>query len=226
VGVLRQAYLGGPLKVDAQIAKVFARAISDLKSLGVEVVEQVALENVRPVPVAERCRGLKYDLNEYLAKQGPLVRVHSLAEIISSGRYDPSVEEDLLTMQAGPSEGPESAACAASAAYREALAAALTMVMDRQRLDVLIYPTWSQPPQLISHLVVEEAGQSLRFATASGFPALTVPMGFAGDVLPAGLSFLGRAWSEPRLLRIAFGYEQATRYRRPPLLAPPMPPIQ
>jgi Asp-tRNA(Asn)/Glu-tRNA(Gln) amidotransferase A subunit family amidase len=225
LGVLRQAYLGGPLKIDGQISRVFTRALSDLKSLGVEIVDPVSLDMVRQLPGAENCHGLRYDLNEYLASQGSLVPVHSLAEIISSGKYDPSIEEDLLAMQARPQGGPGSPACEASSTYREALAAALTATMERHHVDALIYPTWSQPPQPVFNMPPEEAGQSLRFATAAGFPALTVPMGFAADVLPSGLSFLGRAWSEDRLIRIAYGYEQATRYRRPPVLAPPMPPI-
>jgi len=70
--------------------------------------------------------------------------------------------------------------------------------------------------------VSQDAGQSLRFATAAGFPALTVPMGFSTEDLPLGLSFMGRAWSDARLVELAYGYEQATRHRRPPVLAPPI----
>ncbi|NQW02961.1 MAG: amidase [Acidobacteria bacterium] len=222
VGVLRQAYQGGPLKVDSQVARVFARAIADLKSLGVDVADSVSLENVKPSPIAERCQGLKYDLNDYLKSQGDLVPVHSLAEILASGRYDPSVDEDMRARQQAASEGPGSKACEANAAYREAVAGALSAAMDRQQLDVLIYPTWSQLPQFINHIDVQEAGQSLRFSSSAGFPALTVPMGFSTEELPLGLSLLGRAWSEPLLMRLSYAYEQATRHRRPPVLAPPI----
>jgi Asp-tRNA(Asn)/Glu-tRNA(Gln) amidotransferase A subunit family amidase len=223
LGVLRQAYQGGPLKIDAQITKLFSRVLADLKSLGAEVVDSVSIEHVAAAPKAEQCRGLKYDLNEYLARQGSRAPVRSLAEIIFSGRFDPTIEDDLRVMEASAQNGPGSDSCAANVAYRAAVAAAVTAAMDRHRLDVLIYPTWSQPPQFTYQVNSQEAGQTLRFATAAGFPAITVPMGFTAEVLPAGVSFLGRAWSEAELLRVANAYERATRHRRPPVLAPPIP---
>jgi len=226
VGVLRQAYLGGPLKINPQVARVFSRAMADLDSLGVKVIDPVAIEKVTFPPIAERCRGLKYDLNEYLASQGGKVPVHTLGQIIAGGRYDPSVEQDLRAMQAIVPEGPGTKACEASEAYRTAFAAAITTLMDKQKLDALVYPTWSQLPQLTYNIVSQEAGQSMRFSTAAGFPAITVPMGFSTEELPLGLSFMGRAWSESRLIELSYGYEQATRHRRPPVLAPPIRRVQ
>lgn len=225
LGVLRQAYQGGALKIDAQITKLFSRALADLKSLGAEVVDSVSIEHVAAAPKAEHCQGLKYDLNEYLARQGSRAPVRSLAEIIFSGRFDPTIEDDLRLMEASAQNGPGSDSCAANVAYRAAVAAAVTAAMDRRKIDFLIYPTWSQPPQFTYQVNSQEAGQTLRFATAAGFPAITVPMGFTADVLPAGISFLGRAWSEAELLQVANAYERATRQRRPPVLAPPIPSI-
>lgn len=222
IGVLRQAYQGGGLKLDPQIAKIFARALNDLQSLGAEVIDTVSVAYVAPSDIAEHCQGLKYDLNAYLAEHGDRVPVHSLSEIVASGRYDPSIADDIRAMEGRPSEGPSSKACAASAKYRADMAAAISSEMDRLQVQALVYPTWSQLPQLANHLDVQQAGQSLRFATASGFPALTVPMGFTQDGLPVGLSFLGRAWTEAGLLRAAFTYEKATGHRRPPVLAPPL----
>jgi Asp-tRNA(Asn)/Glu-tRNA(Gln) amidotransferase A subunit family amidase len=223
IGILSQAYLGGPLKIDPQVARLFARALTDLSSLGVEIVDTVALTPIQPLPEMEHCQGLKYDLNAYLAQQGDRVPVHSLQEIIASGRYHPSIEQDLLAMQASPQQGPGSKACDASAAYRASVAAAMTAAMDRLDLDALVYPTWSQQPQRTNHIDPLGAGQTLRFATAAGFPALSIPMGFTTEVLPSGLSLLGRKWADAHLLRVAYAYEQATRHRRPPVLAPPIP---
>jgi Asp-tRNA(Asn)/Glu-tRNA(Gln) amidotransferase A subunit family amidase len=222
VGVLRQAYEGDPLQIDKQIARTFGQALQDLTELGVIVVEDVTIAAVPPVAGAEECRGLKYDLDEFLATQGDRVPVHSLDQIIASRKFDPSIESDLREMSEGRHEGPGSAACAASVEYRTAMGAALTEAMDSAQLDALVYPTWSQPPQYMFSYGPEGAGQTLRFATAAGFPAITVPMGYTDKVLPAGLSMLGRAWSEAQLLRIAHAYEQATHHRHPPSLTPPL----
>ncbi|MGH7970440.1 MAG: amidase family protein, partial [Limisphaerales bacterium] len=60
-----------------------------------------------------------------------------------------------------------------------------------------------------------DVGGSTTFAAVAGYPSITVPAGFVFG-LPVGISFFGRAWSEPKLLRIAYGFEQATHARRPP----------
>jgi Asp-tRNA(Asn)/Glu-tRNA(Gln) amidotransferase A subunit family amidase len=223
IGVLRQAYQGDRLRLDPQVARIFARALTDFGSLGATVVDSVSIGKVDNAPLAELCQGLKYDLNEYLARKGDRVPVHNVAAILTSGKFDPTIGDDLRAMQATDSQGPGSAACVAGTRYREAVAAALSAEMDRLQLDVLVYPTWSQIPQLTSHINAAEAGQSLRFATASGNPAITLPMGFTQEGLPVGFSLLGRKWTEAGLVRVAYAYEQATRHRRPPVLAPPIP---
>jgi Asp-tRNA(Asn)/Glu-tRNA(Gln) amidotransferase A subunit family amidase len=90
--------------------------------------------------------------------------------------------------------------------------------MDAMRLDALIYPTWSNPPRLIGDLNTPGGDNNQLFAPSTGFPAITVPMGDTHGTLPAGLQFFGRAWSEPKLLELAYSYEQATHHRRPPTL--------
>jgi amidase len=222
IGILRQAFQGGALRVDPEVARVFARALRDMESLGARIVDSVAIEQVAPVPGAEQCRGLKYDLNEYLAQQGADAPVKSLKDILASGAVGPSAREDLLEAQASVQEGPQSDGCRANAAYRRAFSEAVTREMDRLSLDVLVYPTWSQPPQRVTQVDPYHAGQTLMFATAAGFPAITVPMGEVVEVLPAGLSFLGRAWNEETLFRLAYSFEQTTRHRRPPIAAPPI----
>jgi Asp-tRNA(Asn)/Glu-tRNA(Gln) amidotransferase A subunit family amidase len=91
-------------------------------------------------------------------------------------------------------------------------------LMDSARLDALLYPTWSNPPRLIGDLNTPGGDNSQLFAPSTGFPAITVPMGYARGTLPAGLQVFGRPWSEATLLRLAYAYEQATHHRRPPVL--------
>ena len=110
-------------------------------------------------------------------------------------------------------------------AYRAALAKSkrlagpegIDAVMSRLKLDALIAPT--SGPAWTTDLVNGDhyLGSATTPAAVAGYPHVTVPAGQVGG-LPVGLSFFGRAWSEPVLLGFAFAYEQATHHRRPPVL--------
>jgi amidase len=101
--------------------------------------------------------------------------------------------------------------------------AGIDAVMDRLRLDALVAPTGS--PAWVTDLVNGDhfLGASSTPAAVAGYPAITVPAGSAFG-LPVGISFIGRAWSEPLLLKLAYAYEQSTRHRRPPTFAPTVDP--
>jgi len=105
---------------------------------------------------------------------------------------------------------------------RAAVRAVVGRAMDRLRLDALVYPTWSNAPRLIGDLNTPAGDNSQVFAPLTGWPAVQVPMGYTRGALPAGLTLFGRAWSEPVLFRLAYGYEQATGHRRPPPSVPPL----
>ncbi len=220
IGVLHQAYEHASLPVDEDIAKVFAKALEDLKAAGAEIIDPapVDLSQVRRGPDANICRGFKYDINEYLAKQGDRVPVHSLEEIIASGKFHESIRNRLEQAQRGTPQDAESDACKGDAAYREAFGAAVTKTMDDLKLDAFVYPTWSQSPQLIGSVSQQQAGDNSQvFSPTSGFPAINVPMGYTrGGTLPIGMTIFGRAWSEAILIKLAYAYEQATHHRRPP----------
>lgn len=101
--------------------------------------------------------------------------------------------------------------------------AALEAVMTSQGLDAIVYPTSPRRPSLLAAPIETPGGGTdnpVNLANLSGFPDLVVPAGFTGDGLPVGLSFLGRAFSEPRLLALGYAFEQATRARRLPRHTP------
>jgi Asp-tRNA(Asn)/Glu-tRNA(Gln) amidotransferase A subunit family amidase len=96
--------------------------------------------------------------------------------------------------------------------------------MDRDGLNAVIYPTWSNPPRKIGDMQSPAGDNSQMLSPQTGFPSITVPMGYTYDALPAGITFLGRMFSEPDLIKYAYAYEQATRHRRPPTLFKPLDP--
>ena len=222
IGILRQAYERDT--TDPEIVDVFMAAIKDLERAGATIVDpvRVDLTDVRRPQGGGACGGFKYDINRYLAAQGDRVPVHSLEEIIRTRRFHPSIEARLQSAQSGPENGPETPACKADAEYREQFRAAVTKTMDGNRLDAFVYPTWSNPPRLIGDLNTPHGDNSQVYSPTTGWPSISVPMGYTRGVLPSGVTFFGRAWSEPTLIKLAYGYEQVTRHRRPPASAPPL----
>jgi amidase len=106
--------------------------------------------------------------------------------------------------------------------HRMSRALGIDAVMTRYRLDALVAPTGG--PAWLTDLVNGDSGSAVAPAPSSvaavaGYPHITVPAGYVHG-LPVGVSFIGRAWSEPTLIRIAYAYEQATKHRRPPTFAP------
>jgi len=97
-------------------------------------------------------------------------------------------------------------------AFREAILNA----MERDKVDAIVYPTWSNPPRKVGDTKTQAGDNSQVLSPQTGFPAITVPMGFTYDNLPAGLTFLGKLFDEPTLIKYAYAYEQATKHRHPP----------
>ena len=224
IGVLRYAYERD--STDPEIVQVFMRAVEDLRAAGATIIDPGVVDGIAEIrrpQGAGPCMGFKYDINRYLASHGDRVPVKSLAEIIKSGKFHPTVQRRLEQAEQGPENGPESAACKAEMEYRDRVKAAVTSAMDAQKIDVWVYPTWSNPPRLIGDLNTPGGDNSQFFSPTTGFPSIQVPMGYTrGGRLPAGITFFGRAWSEAALIKYAYAYQQATRHRRPPESTPPL----
>jgi Asp-tRNA(Asn)/Glu-tRNA(Gln) amidotransferase A subunit family amidase len=222
IGILRQAYERANQPADAEVVAVFEKALEAMKTAGATIVDQITIERVTRQQGAGTCRGFKYDINDYLATRGKKAPVHSLTEIVASGKFDPSIANRLKGAESGQmGAGPESDACKAEMAYREAFGAAITKVMDDQKLDALVYPTWSFPPRLIADTQMPTGDNSQVYSPNSGFPALNVPMGYTREnQLPAGMTILGRAWDEARIIKLGYAFEQATHHRRAPASTP------
>jgi Asp-tRNA(Asn)/Glu-tRNA(Gln) amidotransferase A subunit family amidase len=224
IGVLRFAYERPT--TDAEIVDVFMRAVDDLRRAGATIIDPGVIDGLSEIRRQQGigpCMGFKYDINRYLASHGDRVPVKSLTEIVKSGRFHPSVQRRLEQADEGVVNGPETPACQAEMDYRRRVGEAVTKTMDAQKIDAWVYPTWSNPPRLIGDLNTPGGDNSQFFSPTTGFPAIQVPMGYTrGGRLPAGITFFGRAWSEPQLIKYAYAYEQATRHRRPPESTPPV----
>jgi amidase len=200
--------------------------VEDLRRAGATIVDPATVEGLdaikRPQDVGP-CMGFKYDLNRYLAAQGDRVPVKTLAEIIKSGKFHPTVQRRLEQAERGPVNGPDSPGCKADTVYRGQVREAVLKTMDKLKLDVFVYPTWSNPPRLIGDLNTPAGDNSQFFSPTTGFPAINVPMGFTrGGTLPAGMTIYGRAWSESTLIKFAYAFEQATHIRHAPSSTPPL----
>lgn len=225
VGVLRQAYERPG--ADAEVLAVFDRALDDMRRAGATVIDTVLIPELDSLLRAQRgsggCHRFKYDLGRWIASTGGRAPIKGLDDIIESRRYHPSIQVRLERAQRAEVPPEESEGCARRERFRDGLRAAVLRVMDRLRLDALVYPTWSNPPRLIGDLNTPAGDNSQLFSPSTGWPAVQVPMGYTrGGLLPAGITFFGRAWSEPMLFRLAYAYEQATHHRRPPPTTPPL----
>jgi Asp-tRNA(Asn)/Glu-tRNA(Gln) amidotransferase A subunit family amidase len=220
IGVLRQAYERDT--TDAEIVQVFMNAVEDLRRAGATIVDpaRVELDQIRRAQGVGPCMGFKYDINRYFASHGDRIPMKSLAEVVKSGRFHPSVQRRLEQAQDGAENGPETPACKAEQEYRDQVRAAVNKTMDVLKLDAFVYPTWSNPPRLIGDLNTPHGDNSQFFSPTTGFPSIQVPMGYTRGLLPAGITFFGRAWAEPALIKLAYSYEQATHHRRPPPSTP------
>lgn len=223
IGVLHQAY--DTPTTDPEIRALFAAALDDLRRQGAEIVDPVAVDSLDQWRRDARgsCFPFKHDLNAWLASHGDRVPRRSLTEIIRSRRFHPSIEGRLTAADTVTLEPEDNPACARRDEFRARLRRGVLELMARNRLDALVYPTWSNPPRLIGDLNTPPGDNNQLFSPSTGFPAITVPMGFTrGGRLPAGLQFFGRPWAESVLIRLAYSYEQATRHRRPPTTTPPL----
>lgn len=201
---------------DPEVRARFQDAVRTLEAAGATVVD------LHSVPVLEvrvpLCSSFRRDLEAYLATRPGLPR--TLDEIVEGGRFNPSVEPRLRAL-ARDSLGGDPERCAASADARARFQEGVRALLREHRLDALIHPTWANPPRLVGDLTSPHGDNNQVLAPSSGFPAITVPMGWVAEGrLPVGLQFLGDAWTESRLIALAYAYEQASRHRRPPESTP------
>jgi amidase len=223
IGVVRATF-GFHAGVDA----VMTAALDVLKAQGAILVDPVEIATRGKFDESELTvfmYELKADLNAYLAKLGPRAPVHSLKEVIEFNEKHreqemPYFGQELFLRSEG--KGPltsQEYIDALNKNHQLARTEGIDATMDKHKLDALIGPTGG--PAWITDLVAGDhfGGGSSSTAAVAGYPNISVPAGYVFG-LPVGISFFGRAWSEPVLIRIAYAYEQASKVRKPPEFLP------
>ena len=210
------------------VMAVFDEAVAAMRDAGAVVVDPANLPNAawndaQPLLVLEY--EFKANLNAYLAGLGPDAPVKTLAEVIEFNERNADVEmphfgqERLIASEARGPLTDQDYLDAVRAIQRGNREDGIDALMDEHNLDAIVAPTRG-PGWKTDHILGDSlgGGSSAGPAAIAGYPDITVPMGFVSG-LPVGVSFFGRRWSEPVLLRIAYAYEQATNHRAPPTFA-------
>ena len=222
LGVPREGYFGYSPKADA----IVNQAIETLRQGGATIVDPVKIPNFdRAALTSAELVVLLYEfkagVNAYLAGVAPGALVRTLDDVIEFNKRNtrenmPYFGQELLVRAQAKGDLTE-------AEYLEALEKCrrlagkegMDAIMDELSLDGLIAPTTTPawPVDLVNG--DQFRGSSAKSAALVGYPLVSVPAGFAQG-LPVGITFMGRAWSEPTLIKLAYAYEQASKARRPP----------
>jgi len=223
IGVARNFFGTNPL-----VDKIIENCLEAIKAQGAELIDPANIKHTAKIEKTELevlFYEFKNDLNIYLSNLDQNVPVHSLDEVIAfNERHQSKImpffgQERMLKAQ---EKGP-----LAEKAYLKALETnhrlsrdeGIDATMKKYNLDAIVAPS-GNPAWLVDYVNGDcGSGGSSSPAAVAGYPNITVPAGFVHG-LPVGLSFFGKAYSEPVLIRLAFAFEQAVQARRPPQFLP------
>jgi amidase len=228
IGIARQVYFGYSAKTDA----IANRAIEQMRDLGAVIIDPVEIPTAKQMTSSEAeltvlLFEFKADLNTYLAQLANTA-VHTLAEIIAFN--DAHAREELeyfgqelfLKAEATTSLDDPMYLAALAENHRLSREEGIDAVMEQHQLDALFMPTASPPWRIDLINGDHSMGSSSQPAALAGYPAINVPAGYVFG-LPVGITFMGRAFSEPTLIKLAYAFEQGTKVRRPPQYLPTVP---
>jgi Asp-tRNA(Asn)/Glu-tRNA(Gln) amidotransferase A subunit family amidase len=222
IGVLRS--LANDPTADFEILALFDQAIDDLRAQGAVIVDPLEIPNLEKLTKATGfCSRFRYDINRYFQSLGDASPVEKLKDLYETERYHPSSDGAMkwaMEVEVAPQEQEIPCVDVDNDPRRKKLREAVIAAMDEHDVQALIYPTWNNPPRIVGDLESPHGNNSPVIAPHADQPAITVPMGFTSNGLPAGLQFLARPFAEGQLFQYAYAYEQATRHRRPPPMFP------
>jgi amidase len=223
IGVVRRNF-----GIHERVDVLMNDALEAIKKAGAELIDPVEIEGMARIGQAE-LTVLQYEfkagLNAYFARLGGNAPVKSLKEVIEFNKQHAKEElpffgqETLIRCETRGDLTEKEYLDAVEKCRKCSRIDGIDAAMEKHKLDALVAP--SGGPASVTDLIcgTRSLGGSSSAAAVSGYPNITVPAGYVFG-LPIGISFFGRAWSEPALIRIAFGFEQATKHRKPPRFLP------
>ena len=219
IGVARK-FFGFSDRVD----KLMAEAIDAIKRAGAEIIDPADIPTHGKFDDSEGevlLFELKTDLNEYLKGLGPNAPVHSLKEVIEFNERNRDKEmpyfgqDQFIKAEAKGPLTSKAYLAALAKNHRMSRTQGIDAIMNKHRLDAILGPTGG-PAWPTDWINGDHFGGGCSTPPAvAGYPNINVPAGHVFG-LPVGISFFGRAWSEPTLIKLAYAFEQATKHRKPP----------
>ncbi|MFX1234097.1 MAG: amidase [Promethearchaeota archaeon] len=210
------------------IDKIMEESVDKMKALGADIIDPIefkSLDSLEEPELVVLLYDFKHDLNQYLLKYGPINSIRNLEDLI---RFNENHRQDIM-----PYFGQELFLMAnekesiTSEEYKEAIQKCqrfareegIDAAINEYQLDAIVAPSGG-PAWLIDYINGDHfTGGSSSLAAVAGYPNITVPAGFVFN-LPIGISFFGGAFQEPKLLQIAYSFEQATKKRKAPKFIP------
>ncbi|MCF6465445.1 amidase [Clostridium sp. Cult2] len=218
IGILNSFF--GTKNIHKEVNAIIFNCLDDIKKNGgilIHIKEYIDADKLVN-EVSVHLHELKPHLNLYLEKLGSKSKVHSLNDIIISGKYHKGIEENIKYAETLDIN---------SDIYNRRLIKrfetqnTVMEIMAKYDLDAIAYPHQKRPVVKIGESQVDRNGV---LSSVTGFPSIVVPAGFTQPTdtapigVPVGIEFLGRRLSEPILLEIAYAFEQTTKYHKPPVL--------
>lgn len=217
IGVLKSFF--GNREIHADVNEIINNCLEDMRKNGAIIVPiEENLDSDRLInEISVHLYDLKAHLNIYLQELGPRANVHSLSDVITSGKYHEGIEENIKIAQTLDIEMPE---YYRRLIKRMELRNFVMSILAQYELDAIVYPHQKRPVVQLGEAQVERNGV---LGSVTGFPSCVVPAGFTSSTysapigIPVGIEILAMEWNEPTLIEIAYAYEQATHYRKAPI---------
>ncbi len=221
IGIL-ESFFGRDEALHGATNRVVRSALHYLEEGGAELVsisEEID-SGWLTTDVSVHLHDLKAHLNQYLSALRPDAPVHSLEEVMASGKYHEGIRENMekaLKLDVGTPEYNQ------RLVLREQIRGKIMKIMADYNIDAIVYP---HQQQLVCKIGEGQKQRNGVLCSVTGFPSIAVPAGFtdpdenAPIGVPVGMEIIGRPWSEPELIEIAYSFEQLSHLRKPPVSTP------